>query len=104
MEKQAQALETSENPTATTSLYKALLPTQQPSHIEMATTRLFYAEEQFEGNVLGKSEADANFSTGRGTSGLPCVSPSQGLQIFCAACESETEMAKSYACTQCLRG
>lgn len=77
---------------------------RQLSEIEITTTRLYYAIEYSKGTVLRQAEANAKFASGRESSGLPCTSPSKGLQIYCASYESETQMTHSYACTQCLRG
>jgi hypothetical protein len=101
---QAQVLASLENPATTASIYNASLPMRQLSEIEITTTRLYYATEHSEGTLLRQAEANANFASGRQSSGLPCTSPSKGLQIYCASSESETQMTHSYARTQCLRG
>ena len=102
---QAQVLETSEDLATTTSLCNVPLSTRYPlSQLEIVTMRLHYTTERSEGNNVRDSEAGANFDLGRRISGLPCVSPSKGLEIQCPSCEKETQMIAAYACTQCLRG
>ncbi|CZR65579.1 uncharacterized protein PAC_15479 [Phialocephala subalpina] len=103
-EPHTQVLKTIENQVAAASFCEALLPTRQPSEIEIRTTRLYYITECSEENTLREAEADANLALEHWISGLPCVSPSEGSQFHCASCESRTQMTRSYACTQCLRG
>ncbi|KAH8589085.1 hypothetical protein B0O99DRAFT_340745 [Bisporella sp. PMI_857] len=103
-EPHAQVLETFKNPAAVASFYKISLPTCQLSRIAIMTTGLYYITEQSEESTHREAEADANFALRRRIFRLPCVSPSEGQQICCAFCEGETQMTRSYACTQCLRG
>ncbi|PVH70397.1 hypothetical protein DL98DRAFT_521649 [Cadophora sp. DSE1049] len=103
-EPQAQVLETFENPAAAASFYRISPPTCQSSRISVATTGSYYSTEQSEENTRREAEADVNFALRLRIFRLPCLSPSEGQQICCASCASETQMTRSYACTQCLRG
>ncbi|KAH7402997.1 hypothetical protein BKA64DRAFT_706506 [Cadophora sp. MPI-SDFR-AT-0126] len=103
-EPHAQVSETYGNPAEAASFYKAFLPTRQPSQLEITATKLYHITGHSEKGTLREAEADSNFAVGYWVRGLPCVSPSEGFQIHCPSCKSNTQLIRSYACTQCLRG